>query len=405
MSKVIVVTSVLAAAMLAAAPGAFAQDSATSPWHTGGQVSFPRNRSDTAVRTLPTTSSSSGTTAFADTTYIRQAMRANFTEVALGRGAEDDAENSSVKEFAKRMISDHNEANEKWVSLGNKNHMKFELKLSPEGEAAAERLKDLDDAEYDRAYMTEMIRLHEQNLVNLQRMEQSASSSEVRQLASTSAAATREHLALAQQVGRGVGVSTIAGRTGGVTNPAPFPTDSARRRTTDTRETTVPRTDRDGRDSRGLRAEDRAFVEKMLGDHLLHVRLANQAQRETKSNDTRKLAERIEDDMDDWADRWEAFADRRNVNVNAHLERLQREKVERIKKASERKNFDAAYAEVVAEHLESLAQRLRAEANEDQAGPVGRLAAKEVPVIRDLLARARRLENQTNAQASNDKRN
>ena len=277
MFKVIPVTSALAAAMLAVAPGALAQDSATSPWHTGGQVSFPRNSSDTA-KTFPTSSSNSVAT-FADTTYIRQAMRANFTEVALGRGAEDDAENSSVKEFAKRMVSDHNAANEKWTSLGNKNRMKFELKLSPEGEAAAERLKDLDDDEYDRAYMSEMIRLHEQNLANLQQMERSARSSEVRQLASTSAAATREHLALAQQVGRGVGVSTIAGRTGGVTNPTPFPSDSARRRTTDTREAT----DRGDRNNpRPLRAEDRAFVERMLGDHLMHVRLAKRAQRETK---------------------------------------------------------------------------------------------------------------------------
>ncbi len=403
MSKVIPVTSALAAAMLAVAPGALAQDSATSPWHTGGQVSFPRNSSDTAAKTFPSRPNSVATSA--DTTYIRQAMRANLTEVALGRGAEDDAENTSVKEFAKRMVSDHNAANEKWTSLGNKNRMKFELKLSPEGEAAAERLKDLDDAEYDRAYMSEMIRLHEQNLANLQRMEQSALSSEVRQLASTSAAATREHLALAQQVGRGVGVSTIAGRTGGVTNPAPFPSDSARRRTTDTREATDQGVDRDDRGNpRPLRAEDRAFVERMLGDHLMHVRLAKRAQRETKSDDTRRLAERIEKDLGNWADRWESFADRRNANVTSHLEREQRDKVQRLDKASEKKNFDRVYAEIVANHLESLVSRLRAEEREDKAGAVGRLAEKEIPVIRDLLVRARRIENQTSARADNSDR-
>ena len=93
-------------------------------------MSFPRNSSDTAAKTFPSPNS---VATLADTTYIRQAMRANLTEVALGRGAEDDAENASVKEFAKRMVSDHNAANEKWTSLGNKNRMKFELKLSPEG--------------------------------------------------------------------------------------------------------------------------------------------------------------------------------------------------------------------------------------------------------------------------------
>ena len=123
----------------------------------------------------------------------------------------------------------------------------------------------------------------------------------------------------------------------------------------------------------------------MLGDHLMHVRLAKRAQRETKSDDTRRLAERIEKDLGDWADRWERFADRRNANVTSHLEREQRDKVQRLDKASEKKNFDQVYAEIVANHLESLVSRLRAEEREDRAGAVGRLAEKEIPVIRDLL--------------------
>ena len=224
MMRVMPVTGVMAV-LLATAPCAFAQvsssqDSAKSPWPT------------------VTRDPGFGTNA-ADTSSIRQVIRGNFREVALGRLGESRASTSEVKEFAKRMVSDHNSMNNEWSELARDNKMKVDINdIRQAGDASTERLEDLSGTAFDQAYMGEMIRQHEQDLSTLQRVASSARSSELRALASTGASSTREHLTLAQQVGSRVGVSTTAARTGTTTSPLPTPYDTARRRTTDPR--TVP---------------------------------------------------------------------------------------------------------------------------------------------------------------------
>ena len=396
MLKVMPVTGALVA-MLIAAPGASAQV-------TYGQ--------DTAMSPWPTVNRTTNFAIGADTAYIRQAIRSNFTEIALGRLAESRAADSAVKEFAERTRADHNSMNQQWTELAKDNDMRVGVDFGEDGKQAVERLEDLKGAQFDQAYMTEMIRRHEQDQAAFQRMATSGQSVELRQLAGSGLPTIREHLALAQQVGSRVGVATTAGRAGGVTLPTPTPSDSARRRggvivptptTSDTarRRTTeddrATREERDARNDRNgrfpLSADDRTFVEGTLSDHLMHIRLAKRAKNQAKYADTRRLAEDIEKDFTKWEERWEKFADRRDANVTSHLERQHREKLERLEKASERNQFDHAYAAIVADHLESLVHSFREEAREDKSAPaVRRLIESEVPVLREYQQRARRLE-------------
>ena len=396
MPKVMPITLGLAAAVLAV-PAANAQvtpDRDTrSPWET--------------VRQTPTTADASS-----DTAFIRQAIRGNYTEVALGRLAESRAENDDVEDFAERMVTDHNDMNEQWADLAKDQDMRITLEFGPEGQQVIERLEDLEGAQFDQAYMTEMLRHHERDLAAFQRMSTSARSTEVRQLASSGATKIREHLALAQQVGSRVGVATTAGRAGGVTTPLPAPrTPTTTTPTPTTRPTPTttptplpaPSDDRDRRvtrddDSearevrRSLRREDRVFIDGVLSDHLMHLRLANRVQRQARDEETRRLAERIEEDFTRWSERWERFADRRNAEVTSHLERQHRARIERLRKASERTDLDHAYAAIVADHLEALVKDFREEANEKRPGAVRRLIQEELPTLRKHLARARQLE-------------
>ena len=396
MPRVMSITWALAGAMIAAtAPSAFAQDSTYSPWRPG-TVTSPGGSSEKTT----------GSAASADTTYIREALRGNLAEVNLGRIAEDRAENADVKAFGERMVESHNSMNERWATLAKNNGMRWELGLDSETKQTADRLGDLDDAEFDQAYMTEMIQRHEQDLAALQRISRSARSSEVRELAGDAQSTVREHLSQAQQVGSRVGIASTAGRVGNPwprtsdtsTNPWPTTNDTSRRRRTDDG---VARNDRDDRDERSdrdasgtLRREDRAFIENVLSDHLMHVRLANRAKREANSSEVRRFAERMEKEFSNWADRWERFADRRSANVTAHLEKHNREKLQRLDKAAERKDFDRAYAAIVAEHLESMMTYFRDEAQEKRPGPVRQVIQKEVPTISQLLVDARELERQ-----------
>ena len=188
MLRVMPITGALAA-MLAAAPGARAQvtssqDTARSPWPTVGRD--------------PTF----GGSALADSAFIRQAIRGNYTEVALGRLAESRAADSDVKDFAERMVSDHNSMNQ---AVGRpraeQRHEGRPWTSVPRGSSRSIGSRASPAPPFDQAYMSEMIREHEQDLAAFERMATSARSPEVRQLASSGASTVREHLALAQQVG------------------------------------------------------------------------------------------------------------------------------------------------------------------------------------------------------------
>ncbi|MBA3555345.1 MAG: DUF4142 domain-containing protein [Gemmatimonadales bacterium] len=389
MLKVMPITGAFAAAMLAAAPGALAQvtsrqDSAASPWPN---VRYPSSDTGTSA-------------ALADTAYIRQAIRGNLLEVGVGRLAESRAADSAVKEFAQRMISEHNSMNGQWATLARTKGMSVGLTdFRAAGDPSIERLEDLSGAEFDQAYMAEMIRRHEQDLAGFQRMGTSARLPEVRQLANTGVSSIREHLALARQVGSRVGISTTAANTGGVTVPAPAPSGDDRRRTAAEPATRDDRDDRDDRNDRGaLRAEDRAFVQNVLANHLMHIRLAERAKREAGSEETRRLAQRIEKDFKEWQERWQDLAERYDLKAPSHLGTLHGQKVERLERASKR-NFDRTYAAIVAENLESVVPYFRKEGQAVRPAAVRRMVDEQLPVIQEYLARARRLQEQANARA------
>lgn len=354
MPKVMSVTTAVAAAMLAGAPGAWAQVSSSQD---------------------------------ADTASIRQAVRGNLLEVALGRVAESRAEDDAVEGFAERMVSEHNAMNDGWAELAQDNGMRVVLDFGPAGAQTIDRLEDLDGAEFDQAYMAEMIRHHEQDQAAFQRMASSARSPEVRRLAGSSLSTIREHLALARQVGSGVGISRTAGRTGGAGTPVPEPSDDERY----DRDDRYAR-DRGDRGDRGtLRGEDRAFVQNVLQDHLMHVQLSERAQRDASDETTRRLAAQMEEEFERWQLDWEDIAERYDVRPPCRLGRLHEEKVDRLKRAS-RGSIDRTYTAIVADHLASVVPYFEKEGRAVRSAAVRRLVNEELPVIRQILAGVRGLD-------------
>jgi predicted outer membrane protein len=284
------------------------------------------------------------------------------------------------------MVSEHNEINEQWARLARDNGMRIDVDLGPAGKQTIDQLDDLQGNEFDQAYMNAMIRQHENDLATFQRLSSSAQSSDVRQLANNGLSTIQQHLTLARQVGSRVGVSTTAGRVGDVTPlPAPLPSEEDRaRRTTKT-------TNR--HEIGALRSTDREFVETVLGAHLLQIELAERARRQGRNDEIRRLAERLDEDFTEWRERWEKVADRYNVDVPSHLGPLRRDKVEKLEDVSERR-FDRTYAQVVVDHLEAVLPYYEKEGRDVRPNELRRLVDEELPLIREHLARARRLERQ-----------
>jgi putative membrane protein len=388
MPRVTPITCTLVAALAAAWPmaAARAQDTTYSPWRSRG-VPSPETPTQN-----PTVNSG------LDTSYIRTALHGNLAEVSLGRLATSRASSSEVKDFANRMITDHSDMSKAWSQLASNYKMKmpaFGVDIGDAGKEATDRLGKLKGTEFDQAYMSEMIQDHEQDLELYQRMRSSAQDPQIRQVAETGVATISQHLSMARQVGSQVGVATTAGRVG----PYPTtPTTSTSPTTTGTyRRPTTPNTyptanDRNGNGNlRAFSAEDRRFVDGVLGDHQLHVRLAKIAEREAKRPETRQLAQRMETEFMQWGERWQNFSDRHDANLTSNLEKQDRDKIQRLQNVKE-KNFDEAYARIVSNHMERMLDNFRKERWDERPDAAGRLAQKEIPVLRDLHERASQLE-------------
>jgi putative membrane protein len=94
-------------------------------------------------------------------------LTANSIDVGNGELAKDRATNADVKNFAQRMVNDHNDNNKKVQELLKKINLdlednKISQKLTADAGKALNDLKDLNKEDFDKRYIKAEIELHEQ---------------------------------------------------------------------------------------------------------------------------------------------------------------------------------------------------------------------------------------------------
>lgn len=146
-----------------------------------------------------------------DKTFMNNAAQGNLAEVELGKLAERKASNDAVKNFAKRMVTDHAKANEELKA--DLRQMTVSIPSAPDAKAQAEkdRLSKLSGAEFDKEYMNTMVQDHRKDIAEFQREASSGRDETLRSYASKTLPTLQEHLRLAEQVNSQVGGSTTSG--------------------------------------------------------------------------------------------------------------------------------------------------------------------------------------------------
>jgi putative membrane protein len=146
----------------------------------------------------------------ADREFVNKAAIGGVAEVELGRVATQRAARPSVKSFAERMVTDHGRANAELATLARSKGMDVSNTLDVTHQAMRDRLSGLSGADFDRAYMSEMVRDHTEDIALFERAAQSASDADVKAYAERSLPMIREHLALARQVNSEVALGPTA---------------------------------------------------------------------------------------------------------------------------------------------------------------------------------------------------
>jgi putative membrane protein len=146
----------------------------------------------------------------ADSRFVRNFTSDNMLEASLGKLAQQKAENAAVKQFGQRMDTDHNKIQNDWVNMATQNGLTLRTGMGQRHRAKLTRLEKLSGKEFDKAYMTQAIQDHKDDIDYFQREGQAAHSSQVRDLVASTLPTLQDHFKQAKEIGAQVGADTSA---------------------------------------------------------------------------------------------------------------------------------------------------------------------------------------------------
>lgn len=150
--------------------------------------------------TVAANSADTASIVLADSVFIAQAAAGGRAEVELGNLAMAKTTNSSVKDFANMMVTDHTRSNEELMTMAKSKSFMLADSLDGEHKAKADNLRNLSGAEFDRAYAATMVEAH-QKMLSLMRTEASTGvDANLKDFATKTAPVVQTHLEHAQKL-------------------------------------------------------------------------------------------------------------------------------------------------------------------------------------------------------------
>jgi putative membrane protein len=120
-------------------------------------------------------------------------------EVQFGELAQEQAKDEQVVQFGARMVQDHGQANEKLKAIAEQKGIQLPQELPEDAQQKYEELQQLSDSEFDKAYMDEMVKDHEEDVEAFEQQAQSGEDPDLRAFAEETLPTLREHLELAKE--------------------------------------------------------------------------------------------------------------------------------------------------------------------------------------------------------------
>jgi putative membrane protein len=142
-----------------------------------------------------------------DATFYKNAAEGGLAEVELGQLAQDKASSPDVKAFGAMMVADHSAANDKLKTVAAGKGV--ELPTSPGvGQMATKtKLEVLRGSTFDRSYIKDMIKDHEEDIKEFQQEAASGRDADARAFAKATLPTLQAHLRKIQSIAASEGVS------------------------------------------------------------------------------------------------------------------------------------------------------------------------------------------------------
>jgi putative membrane protein len=135
----------------------------------------------------------------ADRDFVKMAASSGQAEIQLGKLAAERADRAEVRDFAKRLETDHTRANLELLKLLDAQRIDVPRDMGPYQETA-DQLSKLRGVEFDCAYMQQMMRDHEEAVARFAAEAKEGRNPELKAYAAKQLPILQEHLQLARDL-------------------------------------------------------------------------------------------------------------------------------------------------------------------------------------------------------------
>ncbi len=137
--------------------------------------------------------------------FATKAAQGGMAEVEMGRLALQRASDPSVKEFGQRMMTDHSMANAELRQVAAQNSIRLPSDVTAEQKSEMNKLSKLSGPEFDKEYMSAMVKDHEEDVKDFQTQANSGTDTEIKAFAGKTLPTLQTHLQMARDAAKKVG--------------------------------------------------------------------------------------------------------------------------------------------------------------------------------------------------------
>ena len=133
----------------------------------------------------------------ADKSFVEKAAIGSMAEVQMGRLAQQKAGSDQVKQFGTRMVDDHSKANDDLKQVASHKGITLPSDLDAKHKNKMAKLEKLSGAQFDRAYMDDMVSDHKKDVAEFEKQAKSGNDADIKGFAPKTLPTLQQHLSLA----------------------------------------------------------------------------------------------------------------------------------------------------------------------------------------------------------------
>lgn len=135
-----------------------------------------------------------------DEKFFRDAVSCGVAEVKISELAEKQAKNEEVREFARQMAREHSKHNKELIERAKDLKTAVVVGLDQKHKEKLERLSKLENVEFDREYMKQIIEGHQDAIKLFETQAKTGANADLKAFATESLPTLRMHLKKAQAI-------------------------------------------------------------------------------------------------------------------------------------------------------------------------------------------------------------